>query len=374
MLVDAVAICGGPRRELPGPVRGSVILSLCLSVILAGLPGIARAADWPTTVEGIAQYRGSDRQQMLEAGAKKERALVYYTHNSNKVARDAVIDAFRKRYPFIDVSNYSASQGAVEERVRQEDKVGRNVVDLLESGGVYIAEMRKERMTLPYYSPSVANLSPRAYLSAGDGKVYFATGVVSVGSIAYNTSLVPANLAPKSWDDLLNPAFREKIAVTGQSPLPQEWLAAAIKAKGADWVLKLKDQKIKRLNVSGAGIAQAVASGQYPIGLAVYNTGFQVAKAEGNPIEWVALEPLQVVTQSLHLSAKAPHPHAAMLWVDWMLSDEGQAAYAKFGFITTGAKSESVINKMSTFDRMSEPNYIEDYKKWDALVTEIIGN
>src|SRR5690349_9754604 len=85
----------------------------------------------PTTPEQIAAYQGSDRQQVLEAGAKKEGTLTWYTTLAGDIL-DSLTNDFKAKYPYLKVEVYRADESAILTRAIQESQAGKPVFDVIE--------------------------------------------------------------------------------------------------------------------------------------------------------------------------------------------------------------------------------------------------
>ena len=94
---------------------------------------VASAAEKPQTVAQLAMYKGADRQQILEEGARKEGKLTFYTSGILKQAVRPVVSAFEKKYPFIKVDIWRGDTSKIIPRLREEYEGAKKICDVVES-------------------------------------------------------------------------------------------------------------------------------------------------------------------------------------------------------------------------------------------------
>jgi len=345
------------------------LVAVCLLMTLTK-PAAFAASGYPTTIEGIANYQGSDRQQMLEEGARKEGKLTYYTVNANAQSRGALIEGFQKKYPFVKLEMYRADSTALVNRLIQEYQANTSIAGALEQNPAQLDNLIKGKLLVPYYSPSLAKIKPEMISKAPDGKSLLATAVVSPFTFGYNTKMIPVDQAPKSWDDIKKPLFKGKMAVPSDA-IGVNWVGNAVITKGEAWVRDLKNQEMRLVTATGAGIANMVATGQYAMTPAYHYTFFDADKKSGYPVELAPIEPLWCTAFSWGLLSRSVNPHAAMLLIDYVLSQEGQANYTRFAYNSTIVGSQSVAEKYRLLLPNHVQNYDQEYTKWEALLREI---
>jgi iron(III) transport system substrate-binding protein len=148
-------------------------------------------------------------------------------------------------------------------------------------------------------------------------------------TIAYNTRLVPANEAPKSWRDLLNPKWKGKIAMESDHLV---WYAGMLKVlgkeKGRQFMTALSKQNIRL--VGGASIGMnLLAAGEFPIFSSRANQT-EIFKMRGAPVDWVKdPDPLLSQFHAAGIAKNPPHPNAARLLLDFLLSEEAAEIVAE---------------------------------------------
>jgi iron(III) transport system substrate-binding protein len=99
------------------------------------------------------------------------------------------------------------------------------------------------------------------------------------------------------------------------------------------YLRKLSQQKISNLNVSARQVLDQVIAGEYPIALQIFNHHTVISAKKGAPVDWIKMEPATVVLQVASVAKGAPHPNAAKLLLDYLVSDEGQEFFKKADYL-----------------------------------------
>jgi iron(III) transport system substrate-binding protein len=299
---------------------------LALAVVLAFvLVGCSAPPPTPTPVPPTPTV---SPQQALLTGAQKEGALKVYW-SLNETEAKPLLEKFGQKYPFIKVDFFRASSADVLVKVQSEVAAGMAPADVLEMDGVDMLKLYSQQMLTPYKSPESESFPDGAKHPWG----YYTTCYVNAIVIAYNTKLVKAEDAPKSLNDLTNAKWAGKIAVE-----QEDWAMIPFTAKvmgdaaSATLWTKLGEQKAKVIS-GHTEVANAVAKGDVALSPTVYAHRVEALKKSGQPIEWVKTEPVYSILNAVGITAQAPHPNAARLFVDWLLSNDGQTAVASIGRI-----------------------------------------
>ena len=104
-----------------------------------------------------------------------------------------------------------------------------------------------------------------------------------------------------------------------------------MEAFGREFLEKIARQEINVQNISGAALAELVASGEVPLSPTIFNSNIAVAKQKGAPVEWRPIDPVVATTGTSGMVIKAPNPHAALFFLDFLHSKDGQEAVLKGG-------------------------------------------
>ena len=317
----------------------------------------------PTTIAEVALYKGDDRQQILEEGARKEGKLIFYTTGTQA---KYLVKAFQKKYPYIDVVEWRGGSEELIPRILEEYKAGKHLVDVI--GPTQAAEtvLEEAGMLQPFYSPELANIEEDTIKKAPRGGVLSAGHFQSGLGVGYNTKLIKKDQLPKTYRDLLDPKWKGKMAIVGSSS-GVLWMGGLLAAYGEEFVKEIVKQKFDVHMVSGRALNDMVINGEYPFSPTIFDAHVLASKAKGAPIDWIPLEPVPCHLGQIVLPKHSTHPHAAMLYIDFDLSKEAGEIYKKEGYdsprkdiITPRAykkyygyeSTEEVDKLMKLFDRL----------------------
>ena len=306
----------------------------------------------------------ADRQQTLEAGARREGALMLYATGTQI---EPLIEAFRKKYPFIKVEMPRASSEDVARKVFEEYRAGVFAVDAYELSTFGLVPLHGQGLLQPFASPEQAHYPPTAF---GPDRVWASVRESYIG-LGYNTSRISPGEAPRTWDDLLEGRWKGRMALSGSDSSLANLTGAMVLTKGADYVRKLGAQNIRVFQMTGRALANLVISGEAPLALTIYSAHVEASKAQGAPIEWVAPGAVSVTDTGAALAARAPHPHAAMLFIDFLMSKEAQAMYRALGYRSAhrdvATPEDGRLQKMFLASR---PDYANEFERWSRLAEE----
>jgi len=299
------------------------------------------------TLQQLASYRGPDREQRLLEGAKKEGGLLYYTTFPTEYANQ-LIEPFEKRYG-IKVTHWRSRSEIVLQKALAEGRSGSATADLITIITPQAEMLRRENLLQRVDSPYYADL---AGFAVPAHREWVAT-LQHVFVQAYNTNKVRKDELPHSYADLLAPRWKGRLAIEGDD---HEWLASVIADMGQDAGVRFWRELVATNGVSvrsgHALLTSLVASGEVPLALTVYQYSVVQAKKKGSPIDWFVIEPAVSITNAAAVPRKAPHPHAALLFYDYLISPEGQRAFARIGYVPVSSKVESPVKgvKMKLLD------------------------
>ena len=309
---------------------------------------------------------GPERTNKLVEMAKKEGpVLVYSSMPQDDMA--ALTNEFEKRYG-LKTKVWRAGSEKILQRVVLEAKSNRHEVDVIDTNGPEMEAMHREHLLQVCKSPFLSELIPQAIQPH---KEWIASRL-NIFACAYNTRLIKKEELPKSYKDLLDPKWKGKIAVESED---NDWLAGVVTHMGYDkGVALFKEIAIKNAVTVRKGhtlLANLVASGEVPLALTLYNYKVEQMKNAGAPMDWFALDPTVARPNGVGVNKNAPHPYAAVLFQDFILS-VGQSILGKRDFIPTSTKVPSNLNKMPlTF---ADPKItLDDNQKWSKLYDEIFS-
>jgi iron(III) transport system substrate-binding protein len=309
--------------------------------MLQEIPAWAQGSK-PSTLAELAVYNGPDREQLLVAGAKKEGKLVWYTALAGGSYKD-LARGFEAKYG-VQVEAYRGNSKDLISKVLAEAQARKFLMDVAESSPPLMLIMRSENLLTPYYVPHLARYLPEAKEETGKGTVYWATDRESYMGFAYNKEKLPANLVPKNYEGLLNPALKGKLAFAS-TDTGVRTVGAMLKYKGEEFVRKLRGQEIALHAVSAQALNDLIISGEVESSPTIFRNHVLVAMAKKAPVAWVPMEIVPASAGSAALSAHAPHPHAAVLFVDFLFSPAGQKILGDYEY---GAQPKSMASSAGT--------------------------
>jgi iron(III) transport system substrate-binding protein len=336
--------------------------------LLAGLiiaaPQAVLAAS--LSIEALANYEGVDRQRRLIEGAKKEGTLSLYT--SLPVEDMSVLNAaFEKTYG-IKVRMWRASCDKVLQRVLAEHQASRAEVDIIECNAPPLEAMHREGVLQSVRAPGQSDLIAAAVPAHRE----WVGTRLNVFVHAYNTKLVQKDELPKSYGELLNPRWKGRLSIEATD---DDWFANVVRGLGEEKGLKLFRDIVAQNGLSVRRghtlLTNLVASGEVPFALTVYNFTAEQVKQKGAPFDWFVLSPAIARANGVALAKRSPHPHAALLYYDFMIGDEGQQILYKRDFVPTSKKIDTPLNRGPLV--IIDPKVVLDESaKWTKLYDEIV--
>jgi iron(III) transport system substrate-binding protein len=320
-----LAACGGSPTAAPVPASG---------------PAGAAQSGAPTTAPEIGRYQGADRQQILEAGAKKEGSVTWYTVMAGD-AIDALTKAFQQKYG-VKVDVFRADAGDIVTRATQEAQANKQVFDVVDMAPPQIDVLGEANLFTPYFSPAASNLPAELRFGASGPLITGGGDWTTIIGFGYNTQLIPDSAVPKTNQDLLNPALSGKMTLAGTTT-GYNWVGSVLKGLGDAAGKKFlqdfaQQQKPAVQQISGKAVLDLVAKGEVPASPTIYRDHVrQAAELQKAPVAWVPIEPDATLVTRISYAAKAPHPYAGLLFIDYVLGSEGQQIL-KDHFYTTGGE------------------------------------
>jgi iron(III) transport system substrate-binding protein len=287
---------------------------------LAGLLALpcefASAQGGASATADLAAYAGPDRTEKLISGAKKEGTVTVYT-SANVDDMAVVTAAFEKKYG-VKVRVWRGSSENVVQRGVTEARGGRYDADVFETGGAAMESLHREKLLQEVKSPSQADLDPAARTAHGEW-----TGTrYNIFVAAYNTKLIKKDELPKSYDDLLDPKWKGKLGIEADD---SDWFGAVIDQLGEQRGLKLFRDVTATNGISVRKghtlLANLIISGEVPLALTTYAYRAVQLKNSGAPVDWFAIPPTIARFEGAGVARRAPHPNAAILFYDFMLTD-----------------------------------------------------
>ncbi len=284
---------------------------------------------------GVAFSIGPALPQSQLEEAKKEGSLAFYTSLNIPEAKP-LLDEFVKRYSFIKGDLVRLGGTSLITRILSEARAYRHVADVVLSRLSFIPTLQQAKLLAQYKSGELKGLRE----DFRDKEGYWAVATLNTSVFAYNTRMVKPQEVPKSYDDLLHPRWKDKISMDTES---FDWfetqLAIRGREKGLEFMKRLKAQN-PTLRRGRTAQLELLAAGEFPVLLEAYSHRADKMKQKGAPVEWISIEPVTVVPFAVVIATKAPHPNASRLFVDFVLSREGQMVFKKIGRIPARTEVE----------------------------------
>jgi iron(III) transport system substrate-binding protein len=266
---------------------------------------------------------GAQSKDILD-GARREGQLVFYSGIPIRDAQ-AILSALERKYPFVKTTFYRATGAALVSRIQTEQRAGTHIWDAMNSTGFEPYALLEQGYFAKYDSPE-RKVFPDGHK---DGEGFWATMYTTPMIASYNTRLVSSGDLPKEYFDLLNPKWKGRLGLDSSD---FEWYANLRKAWGAEKAQKflagLRTQDI-RLVQGRALLTELLSGGEVAILVNNFLQNAIEAKRKGSPVEMLALDPVISAAGLLGINRLAPHPNAGRLFVDFVLSKEGQELIVK---------------------------------------------
>jgi ABC-type Fe3+ transport system substrate-binding protein len=285
------------------------------------------------------------------ASAKKEGSVLWYTTQIPNPLVLSVKAAFEKKYGIkLDFVRSNSTQIAL--RVLNEARAGRPQADVFD-GATTAEAIKSEGLALKWLPDDVESF-PREYV---DPQGYWVATNFYLITAAYNTKLVSPADAPRTWSDLLSPRWKGRMiwANTPSVSAGPGFVGVASKELGAaradSFLQKLAAQRITEIGASARMVIDQVITGEFAIGLQIFPEHAIEGAARGAPIAWIPMRPaMSAIVSTTGIVAHSPHPNAAKVLLDFLVSPEGQTLYRDAFYIPANPK---ILPKDPAFRRGS---------------------
>lgn len=294
-----------------------------LVTALLGLATTSAAISLPELATRVQSMGQTEREALLVKGAREEREVMFY--GTTPVTQVAVLrKAFNTRYPFVELKHFYGVRQVILNKAMSEFRSGSNLADVLMTDVSYGALFIKEGISHPFTTPDAKRYVRGSYDENGQ----WYTMYMLTMALMYNKNMVKPVDVPRSYQDLLDPKWKGKMIFDPEAA----YIMAAMehawgKEKARDYLTRLAKQDLI-LRRGSALTTQLVAAGEQPIAIVVNGETTAEVRDKGAPIGFSLLAPKIIKPNGFFIAKKAPHPHAALLFTDWMLSEEGQKVLA----------------------------------------------
>ena len=322
---------------------GSAFVVFCFTTILFG--GAAVALTPEEIWKSLEKLPAAERDKKLVEGAKKEGEMLWYT-NSGIENATRYIQAFKKNYPFINAQVWRAKTRQVTQRAISEANAGKHLVDVIKPSTDLLPPMLEKNLIGKYDTPV------RAIYPAHAKSPFYTNMNYAFRVFAFNPRKVNRKEAPKSWEDLLLPKWKGEI-LFDESSLEEVMalLGACGKEKTVNYLTRLSQQQLL-IRVGRDTTIQMMMAGEAALAVTTYAYNNESLRAQNAPVDWVAEDLIPALIYPLTLARNAPHPYAAALFYDFLISEEGQRLIAREGRVVAHPKVEPIYPRMKELQNL----------------------
>jgi iron(III) transport system substrate-binding protein len=316
-----------------------------------------------------AQDRAWLDQSLLPAAKKEGKVTAYGSMNEEEAL--PVFKVFQD-VTGIPVEYVRNSDTGLMSRITVEQRAGKQSWDVLQTTAVN----KLPTEWLAQFDPSEAK---NLQASAKDPDRRWYGVYANYNSPAYNTEKVKKEDLPKTLEELAKKTeWKGRVAIDFSD---NEWLRAVIQHYGEDKGKALVKEIVQKLDVKVVkghlALARSVGAGEYWVALNNYTNLTLNVKLGGGPTDFWVMEPVAVFYGQIGVNAKAPNPNAARLLSNFVLSQEGQTLFTKYGRIPTRADVESnppgVLKAYEGKKVVSAVMSSQEEDKWQKLFKELFA-
>jgi iron(III) transport system substrate-binding protein len=334
--------------------------------ILAGAAlawSVAIAQAQTADPSSIYLYKGPDRADRLAATARQEGTLTLYTSMATTES-GPLAAAFERKYG-VKVQLWRALSENVLQRALAEARSGRRGMDVVETNAPEVEALAREQVVAQFDTPYLADLPAWAIPAhrrwLGDRANLWVTG--------YNTGKFRREDLPATLEGFAEQQWKGRLALEATD---SDWMYGVIAFMGEDRGIEFFRELAALKPEMRKGhvlVAQLIAAGELSVCPTIYSGNADSIKAKGGPIDWLAVEPLVGRPQAMALAKNAPHPHAALLFADFLLSPDGQKLMNELGRNPSSRRETTLLDRYR--HSMIDPiRWLEQAPKWEKLWTE----
>jgi iron(III) transport system substrate-binding protein len=337
-----------------------------LVVFCAVVVSCATNARAQTTADSsdIYMYAGADRMERLAAKARQEGTLTLYTSMATTES-GPLAAAFQRKYG-IKVQLWRALSEEVLQRAVAEARGRRHIMDVVETNAPEVEALAREQVVAQFDSPHIADLPAWAVPAH---RRWFSDRA-NVWVVGYNTGKVKREELPPTLEGFAEPTWKGRLSLEATDA---DWMYGVVnfvgEERGLDLFRRLAALR-PQMRKGHVLVAQLVAAGELPVCLTIYSGNADSIKAKGGPIDWRAVEPVIGRPQAIAVAKNAPHPAAALLFADFVLSPEGMKLLNDLGRVPSSRTQKTLLDEYR--HAMIDPiQWIDAAPKWEKLWNEL---
>ncbi|MDB5776261.1 MAG: fbpA 4 [Herbaspirillum sp.] len=336
---------------------------LALSVLAVGIPVFVQAAS-------PLEYQGADRGDKLLAAATKEDTLTLYTAFRPEDL-PKIIGPFEKKYG-IKVKFWRSGSDNVTQRVLTEASGKHYDVDVIMMPAQDMEAIRREKILQPAYSPYQKDLIANSVPAHREWTPVLMNVVVQ----AYNPGAIKKEDLPKSYQDLLDPKWKGKLGIEAKA---EEWYTTVARnqsggeQKGVKMFYDMVGQNGMSVRQGMSLLHNLVLAREVPLALTMYVDLAEKSKRAGRPIDWFVLDPAVAEGFNIGIAQQAPHPNAALLFYDYMLSPDTQKTLASLFYYPASSKVANPYPDLQDNIKFVDPVYtVDNFDKWSKSYQDVV--
>ena len=336
-------------------MRSGRIFCAAAALFLAAPAALAQTSQ----VAEVANLQGPDRQQRLVEGAKREKELTFYS-SIPPADISALVGAFDKKYG-IKVKVWRADSEGFLQRILNEARARRFEVDVAAGSSSALEPLYRESLLQEVKSPYLSDLVEQAIAPHRQWVAVYLSLFVQ----AYNTNLIGKDSLPKSYAELTRPQWQGKLGIEAED---FDWFAQVVTELGEERGLRLFREIVDTNGISvrkgHSLLNNLVAAGEVPLALTDYGFLAEQSKRKGAPLDWFVIPPAIARATAEGLARNAPHPYAAVLFYDFLLSD-AQPILAERKFMPASRNIEPIYKE--PIKLIDSAAMLDHARKWQDL-------
>ncbi|HEV8725832.1 MAG TPA: extracellular solute-binding protein [Candidatus Binatia bacterium] len=342
-------------------IQPPVIVAIVMTCNLLGAATVV-AQTTESKLASLEKVPMPERQQRLHEAAKSEGEAVIYA-NMDVSAMKPLTDGFMKRYPGTKAASVHFSGAAIITRLDSEARAGKSLSDVVLSGQLGVLALIDRKVAARYRSPE------REFYRDGfrDKEGLWTAYMTNVMVSAYNTRQVKKDEAPRAVEDLLKPRWKGKLTMDSQSYV---WFGTILQYLGEEAGLRF----MKRLNEQNIShqrgrrlMTQLVAAGEFEMAVETNLNSVLTLSKQGAPLSFAPIQPYFLSPSLVFMSAIAPRPYTAALFIDYLLSEEGQKIVVGTNRMPAHVKIKSPESQLLEGQDVRMPNIFDIGKRYQAI-------